>query len=118
MSKKIAIISDVRGNYSALIQILQEIEDSWGKCILVSLGSMVGEGSKPLETIVEIQKKFHHILKSDSEKILAGEISTRPYGSPRFAQGMKLAQKKCSKNILDWLKELPTQRSLKLKSGS
>lgn len=70
---KIAIISDIHGNYEALTSVLKDIENRNIKTIYC-LGDIVAKGVHPSECLTLIKEKCQVILRGNCEEILLGSI--------------------------------------------
>ncbi len=77
MDKKIAIISDIHGNLSALESVLKDIAANGAREIWC-LGDIVGYGPQPLECWRLIEQKCSVIIMGNHEKALA------PGGGEKF----------------------------------
>ena len=70
---KIAIISDIHGNYEALKTVLNDIENRNIKTIFC-LGDIIAKGVHPSECLTLIKEKCQVILRGNCEEILLESI--------------------------------------------
>ncbi|MBO6573755.1 MAG: metallophosphoesterase family protein [Balneola sp.] len=102
---KIALLSDVHGNFSALKNVIQLLEserpDQW-----VCLGDIVGYGPFPGECIELIIEKEMMVVKGNHDAGVAGELSLKHFRNPN-RRLVELTQKELSQDHIEWLKNLP-----------
>ena len=79
---KLGIISDVHGNYEALIRAL-EILEMEGAEKIVCLGDIVGYGPSPSECIAEIQKSCDIVVLGNHDAAIIGKED--PHRFNRYA---------------------------------
>jgi predicted phosphodiesterase len=108
---KIAIISDIHANLTALEAVLKDaknqvVDEYW------NLGDTVGYGSQPLECINIINKLCSKIIKGNHEDGVCNILSERKFS--HFAlEGVRFSRKKLSKNVIETLSKLPEKIVIK-----
>ena len=111
MEKKIAIITDIHGNYAALKAVLEDIDNrETGIDHIFCLGDLVGIGyetNEVLELLVS-RKDISFVMGNHDEAILdvlAGEV---PYSKGAEREHHKWLAARLDRKFLTFLSELPT----------
>lgn len=71
--ERIAIISDVHGNITALTEVFKDIEKR-GIKIIYCLGDIIAKGVHPSECLKLIREKCQVVLRGNCDEILCGSI--------------------------------------------
>jgi len=111
---KIAVISDIHGNFDALFEVLKMAKKEGAEHLLI-LGDIVGYYYHPDKILNLLSEWRFDIIKGNHEKILEdlviepslGESIKRKYGS-----GHQEAINKLKKQQLDFLRNLPETKSV------
>jgi len=112
---KIAIISDIHGNYDALVEVLKKAKTENVEHLLI-LGDIVGYYYHPDKILEALSEWSFDIIKGNHENILEDLINTPSIGESirlRYGSGHQEAINKLSKNQLEYLKNLPETKSVK-----
>jgi putative phosphoesterase len=111
---KIAIISDIHGNYDALFQVLEKAKKEGVEHLLV-LGDIVGYYYHPDKILQALSEWSCDIIKGNHEQILENLIENPSLGESirlKYGSGHQEAVAKLSANQLDFLKNLPETKSV------
>lgn len=102
---KIAVISDIHGNYPALRAILDTLEQEdpseW-----ICLGDIVGYGPNPSECIQEIRDRDMFCVMGNHDAGVSGRIGLDHFRGPN-RKLIELCQNILSEEEKDWLNSLP-----------
>lgn len=102
---KLAIISDIHGNLSALKVVMEALEkkrpDEW-----ICLGDIVGYGPNPKECIDIIREKEMHCVLGNHDAGVTKVISKSHFKNPN-RKLIELTEDLITKDQLNWLKSLP-----------
>ena len=102
---KIALISDVHGNYPALEAVIKELEqenpDLW-----ICLGDLVGYGPHPAEVIDEVISRKILCVMGNHDAGVTRALSLDHFRYPN-KRLLKLTRNKLSGEHLEWLRNLP-----------
>jgi len=117
---KLAIISDIHGNYDALVEVLKKAKKE-GVMHLLILGDIVGYYYHPDKILKALSEWDFDIVKGNHEYILE-EIIAQPSLKEsirlKYGSGHKYALDKLSNEELSFLKSLPDTKSIKLDETS
>jgi putative phosphoesterase len=111
---KIAVISDIHGNYDALVAVLKKAEEEKVEHLLV-LGDIVGYYYHPDKILNALAEWNFDIIKGNHEKILENLIIDPSIGESirlKYGSGHEDAIKKLTKDQLKFLIELPETKSV------
>lgn len=117
---KIAVISDIHGNYEALLQVLGKARKERVEHLLV-LGDIVGYYYHPDKILDLLSEWSFDIIKGNHETILENLIADPSLSEPirlKYGSGHKDAISKLNKKQLNFLFGLPETRSLKINNLS
>lgn len=112
---KIAVISDIHGNYDALVAVLKKAKTEGVEHLLV-LGDIVGYYYHPDKILEALSEWSFDIVKGNHEYILENLIAEPSIGESirlKYGSGHKEAIEKLSGEQLKFLKELPETKSVK-----
>ena len=112
---KIAVISDIHGNYDALVEVLKKAKKEHVEHLLV-LGDIVGYYYHPDKVLELLSEWSFDIIKGNHEKILEDLILDSNKGASirkKYGSGHQEAINKLSKKQLAFLKDLPETKSVK-----
>ena len=102
---RIALISDVHANFTALQTSIKQLEvyepDIW-----ICLGDLVGYGPNPSECIELIREKNMLCVKGNHDAGVTGELSVRHFRNPN-RKLIEMTRSLISQEQLKWLKSLP-----------
>ena len=110
---KIAIISDIHGNYDALVEVLKKAKKEEVEHILV-LGDIVGYYYHPDKILKLLSEWSFDVIKGNHEKILEDLIADPSLGESirlKYGSGHHNAIDKLSSQQLDFLSGLPETKS-------
>lgn len=113
---KIAVISDIHGNYDALVAVLKKAKKEGVEHLLV-LGDIVGYYYHPDKILNAISNWSYDIIKGNHEYILEDLIANPSLCESirlKYGSGHKEAIEKLSPEQLDFLKDLPETKSVQL----
>jgi putative phosphoesterase len=103
--KKIALISDVHGNFPALKQVVTHLEkekpDIW-----LCLGDVVGYGPHPSECIDLIREKEMVCVMGNHDAGVCGKLSLKHFRDPN-RKLIEMTQSIISETQMNWLSGLP-----------
>jgi len=111
---KIAIISDIHGNYDALVEVLKKAKKEKVEHILV-LGDIVGYYYHPDKILKLLSEWSFDIIKGNHEKILENLINTPSLKESirlKYGSGHQDAIEKLTKEQLEFLRDLPETKSV------
>ena len=117
---KIAIISDIHGNFDALVEVLQGVKKE-GIEHLIILGDIVGYYYHPDKIMDELSKWNCYIIKGNHEYILEKLIANPSIGESirlKYGSGHQEAKKKLTSRQLGFLKNLPDTNSIQFNGVS
>jgi putative phosphoesterase len=112
---KIAVISDIHGNYDALVAVLKKAKKEGVEHLLV-LGDIVGYYYHPDKILEALSEWSFDIIKGNHEYILEDLIAEPSLAESirlKYGSGHKEAINKLSVEQLKFLKELPEIKSVK-----
>ncbi len=102
---RIAVLSDVHGNFSALKNVIQVLKkeqpDIW-----LCLGDIVGYGPFAGECINLIREMDMQVVKGNHDAGVTGELSIRHFKNPN-RKLIELIKQELSNDKLNWLQGLP-----------
>ena len=117
---KVGVISDIHGNHYALEAVLKIAKQEGVEKLLI-LGDIVGYYYHP-EIVLDMLSAWNYeIIKGNHEVILQdlNENKIDPeHLKVKYGSGHEHALKKLSTETLQWLFELPTQKSVKINNVS
>ena len=111
---KIAVISDIHGNYDALVEVLKEAKCENIEHLLV-LGDIVGYYYHPDNILAALSEWSFDIIKGNHEKILEGLIADSSLSESirlKYGSGHQEAINKLTSKQLDFLHGLPETKSV------
>lgn len=102
---KIALLSDIHGNLSALKNVIQVLEkeqpDQW-----ICLGDLVGYGPFPGECIDLVREKEMIVVKGNHDAGVTGELTLKHFRNPN-RKLIEITQNELSRDQISWLQSLP-----------
>lgn len=109
---KIAVISDIHGNVTALNAVLQDIKTEGCERIFC-LGDLAMAGSAPRETI-EIIKNLQNltIIQGNTDKMIVDAYNGFEYGNSLMETALKDDIKYLDEEQIKYLKNLPKQKEI------
>jgi putative phosphoesterase len=113
---KIAVISDIHGNYDALVAVLSQAKKEGIEHLLV-LGDIVGYYYYPDKILNLLSQWNFDLIKGNHEKILEELIANPALGISirlKYGSGHQEAIHKLTKLQLDFLSSLPEIKSVQL----
>lgn len=117
---KIAVISDIHGNFDALVEVLKQAKKEGVEHLLV-LGDIVGYYYHPDKVLKLLSEWSFDIIKGNHEKILEDLIidsSLKAAIRLKYGSGHREAMKKLSNKQLEFLKDLPETKSIRFNGVS
>ncbi|MFJ7726649.1 metallophosphoesterase family protein [Neobacillus sp. NPDC097160] len=110
MEKKIAILSDIHGNYSALKAVLNEIDQEDTIDHLYCLGDLVGIGYETNEVLdlLFTRENITYVMGNHDEAILDIISGREPYSKKRERKHHEWIASKLDRKFLPFLLKLPT----------
>jgi putative phosphoesterase len=111
---KIAVISDIHGNYDALVEVLKKAKKEGVEHLLV-LGDIVGYYYHPDKILNSLSEWSFDIVKGNHEYILEDLIADPSLGESirlKYGSGHQEAIDKLSSQQLDFLRDLPETKSV------
>lgn len=117
---KIAIISDIHGNYDALVAVLKKAKKEGVKHLLI-LGDIVGYYYHPDKILELLSQWSFDIIKGNHEKILEDLIADSSLGESirlKYGSGHQDALEKLTKEQLAFLRNLPETKSVQFDKTS
>ena len=115
---KIAVISDIHGNYEALLEVLNKAKKESVDHLLV-LGDVVGYYYHPDKILNLLSKWNFDIIKGNHENILENLLNDSSLSETvrlKYGSGHQEAINKLTKKQLDFLKNLPETKSVKFEN--
>lgn len=112
---KIAILSDIHGNYDALFEVLKVAKEEEVEHLLI-LGDVVGYYYYPDKILDLLGKWNFDIIKGNHEYILENlnnDLDLREKIRLKYGSGHQLAIEKLSNNQLNFLNTLPDTKTVK-----
>lgn len=102
---RLAVLSDIHGNYRALQAVLEDVERQQIDDI-ISLGDTIGYGPEPESVVVELKKRGIDSVMGNHELALA---STSYFKRLNFLtrESLDITRSLLSKSSLSWLVSLP-----------
>ena len=113
---KIAILSDIHGNYPALLNVIKEIEKNKVQKLLL-LGDYVGYYYQAKEVLVLLENYEKEMIKGNHEILLEYAIKNQEKLSSiqeKYGLGIRYAIKSLSNNEIEFLISLPYQKVLEI----
>ncbi len=113
---KIAVISDIHGNYEALVEVLKKAKKEKVGHLLV-LGDIVGYYYHPDKILKLLSEWSFDIIKGNHEKILGDLIADQKLGESirlKYGSGHQEAINKLTNEQLNFLSGLPETKSVQL----
>ena len=102
---KLALISDIHGNYPALKAALEQLDnlsiDAW-----LCLGDLVGYGPFPEECVTEIRKRNIPTLMGNHDAGVVGRMPLEAFKEPNRSV-LEASQSMLSEENLSFLKQMP-----------
>ena len=117
---KIAIISDIHGNYDALVEVLKKAKTEGVEHLLV-LGDIVGYYYHPDKILNALSEWSCDIIKGNHEYILEDLIASPELADSirfKYGSGHKEAIEKLSTKQLAFLKDLPETKTVQFNDVS
>ncbi|MFK7832203.1 MAG: metallophosphoesterase [Winogradskyella sp.] len=117
---KIAVISDIHGNYDALVEVLKQAKIEGVEQLLV-LGDIVGYYYHPDKILKALSEWHCHFIKGNHEYILEDIMANPEIAESirlKYGSGHQEAINKLSQKQLDFLKDLPETKSVQLNKVS
>jgi putative phosphoesterase len=117
---KIAVISDIHGNYDALCAVLKRAKRENVQQLLV-LGDIVGYYYHPDKILNALAEWDYDIIKGNHEYLLEDLIANPSLGEPiqlKYGSGHQEAISKLTKKQLEYLRDLPDTKSVKFNNIS
>jgi putative phosphoesterase len=117
---KIAVISDIHGNYDALVQVLNKAKTEGVKHLLI-LGDIVGYYYHPDKILNALSEWSFDMIKGNHENILEDIIANPSLSDSiklKYGSGHQAAIEKLSNEQLSFLKNLPETKSVKFNNTS
>lgn len=103
---KIAILSDIHANLTALNAVLKDCRDKYGDIKFVHLGDCADYGMRPNETIFELQKiPFMVNIKGNHERAILGYETDR-FSSARGKEANAYTNSILNQNSLNYIKSM------------
>ena len=117
---KIAVISDIHGNYDALVEVINKAKKESVEHLLV-LGDIVGYYYHPDKILNLLSEWSFDIIKGNHEKILEDLIADSSLGKSirlKYGSGHQDAINKLTKQQLKFLGDLPETKSVQFNETS
>ncbi len=117
---KIAVISDIHGNYDALVEVLKKAKKEGVEHLLI-LGDIVGYYYHPDKILNILTEWSFDIIKGNHENILEDLIASPSLGESirlKYGSGHQEAMDKLSSQQLDFLRDLPETKSVQIDAVS
>jgi putative phosphoesterase len=117
---KIAVISDIHGNYDALVAVLKKAKQE-GVAHLLVLGDIVGYYYHPEKILKALSEWSFDMIKGNHEYILEDLIADPSLAESirlKYGSGHKEAIDKLSSQQLDFLRDLPETKSVQFDNTS
>ena len=107
---RMAVISDIHGNFVALRRVLEAIDDLQPDTI-VCLGDVVGYGPEPEACVELVRKRTTICLAGNHDLAVVGAIDLGHF-NPVAREAILWHRKHLSQKSLDWLASLPSRLDL------
>ena len=117
---KIAVISDIHGNYDALVAVLKKAKKENAEHLLV-LGDIVGYYYHPDKILNALAQWDFDMIKGNHEYILEDLIANPSLGESirlKYGSGHQEAINKLTKKQLEYLRDLPETKSVQFDNTS
>ena len=117
---KIAVISDIHGNYDALVAVLKKAKKEKVQHLLV-LGDIVGYYYHPDKILNALSEWDFDMIKGNHEYILEDLIANPTLGESiqlKYGSGHREAINKLKKKQLEFLRDLPEIKSVEFDNTS
>ena len=108
---KIAIISDIHSNFSALSEVLRKI-DELNPDTIICLGDLVGYGPQPNEVIELIKKSVDYIVIGNHDAAVTDKLDYS-YHYKAAKDAINWTKSKIKEENMEWLKNLPYKVKIK-----
>ncbi len=116
---KFAVISDIHGNMFALEAVLKDIKQNNVDKIFC-LGDLAMAGPEPNKTIDFVKKQDWTIIQGNTDNMIVNfseELYNKVHaGAPIMANALRYDVKEISAENVEYLKNLPEQKSIKLEN--
>ncbi|SFR32408.1 metallophosphoesterase family protein [Halogeometricum limi] len=103
---RVAVISDVHANRVALDAVLADMPDVDG---MVCAGDVVGYNPWPAECVAELRRREVPTVMGNHDRAVAAGSSFR--FNSMAAAGVEYARERLDEEAMEWLSELPTERT-------
>jgi putative phosphoesterase len=113
---KIAVLSDIHGNYAALLSVITELKKEKVEKLLI-LGDIVGYYYHPDKILYELDNWEYHLIKGNHEEILIELIDGEADPSfikSKYGSGHEYAIKKLNSNQINKLLTAPIQINIEI----
>ena len=108
---KIAIISDIHGNYDALEAVLEDIDQQGGISVIYCLGDIIGYGAQPNECTDKIREIECITIAGNHDFASVGKLSFEFFNT--YAKKSAVWTKEnLSKDNIEWLRNLQYKREI------
>ncbi len=107
---KIAIISDIHANFTALKEVMKDAEEN-GASSYVCLGDIVGYGPNPAECVTKIQEMKCICVKGNHDEYVTNSYDLTAFNS-QAREALEWTRSKLSEGQKEWLGALPYTRRL------
>tara|TARA_R110002073_G_scaffold325056_1_gene503578 strand:+ start:13094 stop:13792 length:699 start_codon:yes stop_codon:yes gene_type:complete len=117
---KVAVISDIHGNYDALVEVLKKAKIEGVEHLLI-LGDLVGYYYHPEKILKKLSEWSFDIIKGNHEYLLEDLINNSDLAESirlKYGSGHQEAINKLSQKQLDFLKHLPEIKSVQFDQTS
>ena len=117
---KIAVISDIHGNYDALVAVLKKAKKENAEHLLV-LGDIVGYYYHPDKILTALAEWNFDMIKGNHEYILEDLIANPSLGESirlKYGSGHQEAINKLTKKQLEYLRDLPETKFVQFDNTS
>ena len=106
---RLAVISDVHGNRTALAAVLEEIESAAVDRV-ACLGDIVGYGPNPSACTASVRQVADFVVQGNHDRTVhtPGRYASHPTAGP----GLRHAATELDEEALEWLDSLPEQRTV------
>ena len=108
---KIAIISDIHGNYDALEAVLEDIDQQGGISRIYCLGDIVGYGAMPNECIEKVREIGCHAVAGNHDFASVGKLSFEFFNTYAKKSALWTRETLIKENI-EWLQNLHYLQSI------
>ncbi len=99
---KIAVVSDIHGNYDALEAVLEDIDNQGGVERIYCLGDVIGYGAMPNECVEKIREVTADVVAGNHDFASVGKLSFEFFNT--YAKKSALWTKQIlNKENIDWL---------------